>query len=336
MKPLFLLFPLIALLLSSCRLDRQTVRIEGKIDGVNQAVIMAYTDDASPRNGGGIDSITIERGKFSYERHLEEPTLLTLVYPNFSTTTLVAEPGATIHLSGDANRLKEIEIDGTPTNELLTEFRLRLIQKSPNDAEMEAATFVRTHPASPAAVAVFHDYFDGQKKPKQQPALALLDLLRRSQPQNHYLKQLDRRLRPQLKASVGSPLPRFSAKNIDGKRIDNATFKGRPAVIAFSASWDGNNYVLFQQLRKIRSTFGKKAETILVSIDHKPDHIKEAAERDTLRNVICQGKGFDSPLVRTFGVRFVPGCIFVDAKGKIVARDIPFDQWIDELKKHAK
>lgn len=336
MKPLFLFLLVFPLLFFSCRSDKHTVRIEGKIDGVNQAVVMAYVEDDRTEGGGSLDSIVLERGKFFYERRLDAPTLLTLVYPNFSTTTLVAEPGAAIRLSGDANRLKEMEIDGTPSNELLTEFRLRLAQKSPNDAEMEAATFVRSHPTSPAAVVVFHDYFDGKKAPKQQPALALLELLRRSQPQNLYLEKLDKRLRPYLKTAVGATLPDFTAQTLSGQLIDNATLKGKPAVIVFSALWDGNNYLLRQSLRKLRTVFGSKVETVLVSLDAKADDMRQAARRDTLDNVICQGNGFEAPLVRLLGVRFVPGNVFIDAKGKIVARDVPFDQWEDELKKWTK
>lgn len=323
-------------LFCACGPDKNTARIEGHIDGVNQATIMAYVGDATAADGGGMDSIRIERGKFSYDRPLTEPVVLTLLYPNFSSTTVVAEPGKTVSLSGDANRLKEIELKGTKDNELLTELRLRLAKKSPNDAEMEVASFIRSHPQTMAAVAAFIDHFDGREQYKREPALTLLNLLHKSQPANAYLVNLRQRILPLLQTSVGSPLPTFSATTLDGVSLTNESLKGKPALIVFTASWDGENYILRQSMSRVRRTLAAKVNTMVLSLDSQKADVERQAERDSLKNVIYAKDAFATPLVKTFGVRTVPGNVLTDARGRIVATNVPTDKFVDELSKYVK
>lgn len=334
LRSLFLLFPLAVL--CACGPDKGTARIEGHIDGVNQATIMAYVGDATSADGGGMDSIRIERGQFSYDRPLTEPVVLTLLYPNFSSTTVVAEPGKTVTLSGDANRLKEIELKGTKDNELLTELRLRLAKQSPNDAEMEVATFIRSHPHTMAAVAAFIDQFDGCEQYKREPTLTLLNLLHKSQPTNAYLVNLRQRILPFLQTSIGSQLPTFSTTTLDGTALTNETLKGKPALILFTASWDGENYILRQTMGKVRRALGTKVNTMILSLDPKKADVERQAERDSLKNVVYAKDAFATPLVRTLGVRTVPGNILTDARGRIVATNIPSDKLVDELSKYTK
>lgn len=334
LRSLFLLLPLA--LLCACGPDKGTARIEGHISGVNQATIMAYVGDATSADAGGMDTIRVERGKFSYDRTLSEPVVLTLLYPNFSSTTIVAEPGKTVSLSGDANRLKEIELKGTKDNELLTELRLRLAEKSPNDAEMEIATFIRSHPKTMAAVAAFIDQFDGREQFKREPALSLLNLLHKSQPTNAYLGHLRQRILPLLQTSIGSQLPAFTATTLDGTTITHESLKGKPALIVFSATWDGQNYVLRQAMSRVRRSLGDKVNTMVLSLDPTKADVERQVERDSLKNVVHAKDAFTTPLVKTFGVRTVPGNILTDARGRIVATNIPADKFVDELSKHTK
>lgn len=324
------------ILLSACGPDKKTARVEGHIDGVNQATLMAFVGDATQADGGGMDTIRVERGKFSYDRPLTEPLVLTLLYPNFSSTNVVLEPGKTVSLSGDANRLKEVELKGTKDNELLTELRLRLAKKSPNDAEMEVATFFRSHPNTMAAVAAFIDHFDGREKYHREPALSLLKLLKKTQPTNAFLSQLHQRILPLLQTSIGSQLPAFSVTTLDSLTLTHETLKGKPALIVFTASWDGENYSLRQAMARLRRALGTKVNTMVISLDTQRGEVFRQAQRDTLKNVVHAKDAFASPLVKTFGVRTVPGNLLTDSRGRIVAVNLPSDQWVEELSKQTK
>lgn len=328
-------FPLFLLLgwCVSCGPDRHTVRLEGQLKGIDQAVIMVYADDALGSEGGAADSIKVNRGKFQHDRRIETPQLLTLVYPNYSTTTIIAEPGKTIQIKGDANRLKEIEVSGTPDNELLTNFRQRSLKNAASNINMEAASFIRSNPKTLAAIALFRLHFDAVEKRNVQPALGLLETLRKAQPNSELLRSIDQRLRPQLLTSKGGKLPKLQAKTLTGENISSQTLKGKPTLILFYANWDGEYYTMRNELRKLRKAYGNRLNTLLVCFDGQRQEAEKNAERDTLKQVVYAQGSLLSPLVQQLGVRYIPGGLLVNEKGVIVARDLPSDQWMEEIKK---
>lgn len=336
--PMRFSFPLVLffLTLASCGPDSKTVRIKGELKGIDQAVIMVHSDDALDTDGGGFDSIKVSRGAFSYDRPIESPQLLTLVYPNFSTTTVIAQPGATIHLTGEANRLKEVQVSGTSDNELLTDFRLRSQRIAPSNVRMETASFIRSNAQTMAAVALFRQEFDADEKRSLQPHLGLLDALIKAQPDNVLLRNIDQRLRPQLLTSVGGKLPNFKAKSLKGEEITSSSLKGKPTLLLFYATWDGEYYNLRQQLRRLRTSYGQRLNLVLLSLDGNLSDCRATAQRDTLRNVIYAPGSLSAPLARQLGVRYVPGGLLLDAKGTIVARDVKVEEWHDEVKKLLK
>ena len=108
------------LLFTACSQPKNRIRLEGSIDNVRHAEFYAYSEDGT---FNGIDTIRIENGKFTYERELSQPVILTLLYPNFSRTYIVAEPGKTIRMTGEAAKLGEADITGNEDNKRLTAFR---------------------------------------------------------------------------------------------------------------------------------------------------------------------------------------------------------------------
>lgn len=331
-RSLSLLFATLLALFSACGPDDGTVRLEGKIEGIDQADLLLVSGEGSNANPR-LDTIKVVRGEFSHDRPLDSPTLLTLVYPNLSTTTLVAEPGQTLRIRAHANRLKEVEIGGSESNALLNEFRHRMLKKPPTDARREAATFVRTHPESMAAVAVFRDYFDTVEQRTEQPSLDLLELLRKHHPDNPLVRALHKRLRPQLLTARGGRLPAFSATDLEGKNIDNAQLKGRPAFIVFLAPWESEVHETLLHLKHLRRTTGRRLTIVTVAFDTDTtgSPLRQFVRTDTLRNVICERQALASPLAATLGVRYVPGCLLVDANGKIIDRDLPSAQWEERI-----
>ena len=49
--------------------------------------------------------------------------------------------------------------------------------------------------------------------------------------------------------------------------------------------------------------------------------------------MVCPGGAFQSPIAQRLGVRYVPGNILVNAKGRIVGRDLELPALESELKK---
>ena len=312
------------LLLAACGTPKDRARIEGSISNVRDAEFYVYSEDGA---FDGIDTIRIENGEFTYERPLQAPAVLTLLYPNFSRTYVVAEPGRTVSIKGDAARLGEADITGTEENELLTAFRQRNAGKKPADLLLAASDFVRSNARTLAAVAVFRKYFADAEAPDAPTTRSLLGELRRAQPRNAALAALARRLQPRLDASVGQAAPAFSAVGIDGRKVESADFKGKPYIVAFWATWSNESTSLLRTLGRLRKAHGEKLGIVAFALDTDARLCRRRVESDSLRFAnVCDGRAFESPVVRKLGARYVPSAMLVDRQGRVVGRDLAPDR----------
>ena len=97
---------------------------------------------------------------------------------------------------------------------------------------------------------------------------------------------------------------------------------GRAALIVFSGSWDGNNFRYVPTLNRLRRRFGARLSVVNVLLDTNAGQARDRAQRDSLSNAIYAAGEYESALARKLGVRYVPGCLLIDATGTVVARDI--------------
>lgn len=311
---------LAALLLVACGPGKDRVRFEGTLDNIGDAEFYVYNEDGS---FDGMDTVRITDGSFTYERKLLKPAVLTLLYPNFTQTYVIVEPGKTIKMKGDAAKIGEAEITGTKENEMLTEFRERVSASPESNRRMAAAQFIRDHAATLAAVAVYRKYFTTPKDVDPRLALELLDVMKKAQPRSQAVVYLDNFYRPVFTNGVGQELPDFSAVTLDGRTVRTADYKGKRLVVACVATWQGESMTFMRQLHEKIRHAGHRWECLVVSLDVDCGVLRQRLERDTLRYpVICDRKAFESPLVRELGLHYVPSCMIVGEDGKILQRDV--------------
>lgn len=319
-----LLLALAVLLLAACSQPKDKFIFEGKIAGIQQAEFYVYSDDGALTD---VDTIRISDGKFSYECQLTSPTVLTLLYPNFSQTYIVAEPGKTIEMKGDASKLGEADISGSEENELLTEFRQKQNTQPENNQRLAASEFIRSHKNTLAAVAVFKKYYAYAQKPDAATTRSLLNDLTKAQPRNAALTLMAERLQAQLNSAIGQTLPDFSFETLSGKTVNKAQFSGRPFVVFFTASWAGDTRFITESLRRMRNAHGNRFGALIVSMDLDRKSCKEQTEHDSISvPVVCDGKAFQGKAAQTLGLRYVPGNLLVNAEGRVVARDLENDE----------
>lgn len=313
-------FLLFILLLASCGVADDRIRIKGSFKNIKQAECYVYSPEGV---FSGLDTLKIENGAFDYERPLARPTVLTLLFPNFSELPIIAEPGEEIKVKGNAGHLSATEITGTKENELLTDFRLQNLKKSTSDLRMAAAQFIRDNAGTQAAIAALKEYF---LKPEtfDESAIGLLDAIRKAQPGNAEAARLDSYYRGLLVNTVGKPLPDFRAETIDGQEVLTQNLKGKPTIVAICAGWNNDTPNLFLKLRRLRHAHGDKLGMLIISLDTDRQLIEKRLRTDTLQSVptICDGRAFASPLATLLGVRYVPTLLLTDANGRIVARDV--------------
>lgn len=326
---LYRLIPALHLLvLTACSTPSDRVRITGEIEGVKQAEFYVYSnDEAQPF----LDTVRIVDGSFTYERALRAPAVLTLLYPNFSQTLLVAEPGRHIKMTGSAAKLGEASITGSDENVLLTEFRLENANKRPAEARLAADNFVRAHPATQAAIAVFLRFFAAPAASgsggSANEGRALLEVLHQAQPDNSNLTRLAARISSQMQSSVGQPLPALRLPRAGGGTYLSHERGGHTALYVAVAAWSRESLEQWRAVSRLRATYGDRLHVVAVSLDENGAAARRTLGADsTAVPCVVDGRDLRGACARALGFTALPANVLVSRRGIIVARDVPTDK----------
>lgn len=311
------LFLLLVLILISCGTRSGHFKMEGRFLHMNQGELYVYSPD-----GGidGLDTIKIEAGRFAYEIPCSKPATLVIIFPNYSVQPIFAESGGSVEVKADASHLKEMEVKGTDDNELMTKFRKQIANSSPPDELKYAMQFIKDHPESTVSVYLLNRYLIQTETPDYKQAANLLKILLKEQPRNVTLGRLQRQISGLGTLKVGDKLPNFTAKDVNGKLINNATLANQTIIISTWAAWSYES-LDFQRALNDAVKAGKIA-ALGISVDANPKDVRQALKNDdiTFPNV-CDGKMLSTPLLKTFGLTTVPDNIVV-RNGKIIERGI--------------
>lgn len=311
------LFLLLVLILISCGTRSGHFKMEGRFLHMNQGELYVYSPD-----GGidGLDTIKIEAGRFAYEIPCSKPATLVIIFPNYSVQPIFAESGGSVEVKADASHLKEMEVKGTDDNELMTKFRKQIANSSPPDELKYAIQFIKDHPESTVSVYLLNRYLIQTETPDYKQAANLLKILLKEQPGNVTLGRLQRQISGLGTLRVGDKLPNFTAKDVNGKLINNATLANQTIIISTWAAWSYES-LDFQRALNDAVKAGKIA-ALGISVDANPKDVRQALKNDdiTFPNV-CDGKMLSTPLLKTFGLTTVPDNIVV-RNGKIIERGI--------------
>lgn len=311
------LFLLLVLILISCGTRSGHFKMEGRFLHMNQGELYVYSPD-----GGidGLDTIKIEAGRFAYEIPCSKPATLVIIFPNYSVQPIFAESGGSVEVKADASHLKEMEVKGTDDNELMTKFRKQIANSSPPDELKYAIQFIKDHPESTVSVYLLNRYLIQTETPDYKQAANLLKILLKEQPGNVTLGRLQRQISGLETLKVGDKLPNFTAKDVNGKLINNATLANQTIIISTWAAWSYES-LDFQRALNDAVKAGKIA-ALGISVDANPKDVRQALKNDdiTFPNV-CDGKMLSTPLLKTFGLTTVPDNIVV-RNGKIIERGI--------------
>ena len=142
---------------------------------------------------------------------------------------------------------------------------------------------------------------------------------------------------------IGSQAPDFSAKLYNNRDFKLSSLKGSYTLVQFWASWDLpslKSHVklvkTYNQFRDYKFVSGKKFNVVEISIDQKPETYKIAIARENVpwNYLICDFKGWDSPLIDSFKIENIPANFLLDPNGKIIAKNIFNDEVENELSKY--
>ena len=325
------LLSFLTLLLASCGTDSHHFKIDGHLLNLNQGEFYVYSPDGSVTHG--MDTIKVQAGRFSYLVECDRPMTLMIVFPNFTEQPVFAEPGKSVDIKGNASHLKELTVKGTKANKLMNAFREQILSASPAEIKKCAIQMAEDNPESAVAVYLVRRYLVTVDRPDYTTAARLLKLIVEKQPDNQFAARLLASCNGKTTINNGSKLPHFSANDINGKVVNNATLASVPNVVFYVwATWNySSTSQLCQLADKERQSDGKLK---VVSICLNPD--KSSCQR-TLKQygadnitTICDGRMVNGDLFNKLGLYNLPDNILIK-NGAIAEQHIEFSRLIGML-----
>lgn len=121
-------------------------------------------------------------------------------------------------------------------------------------------------------------------------------------------------------------LPEFRAADLDGTEVTNTSLRGKVVVVDFWATWCRPCVDGLSALRRIAERHGERVVVLGVNLDLRDettaDDLKAWVARENVPGRhLFDGRGWESDLVKAFGVTEIPFTAVVDARGKVVALD---------------
>lgn len=304
----------------SCSSSGDSFRIEGRFRNMNQAEFYIYD-----QRTGGKDTIHVRDGRFEYTRSMQDSAVLMLMFPNYSELPLFAHAGVTLTMKGDASHLRETEVSGDKVNKEMTEFRLATAEQTPPEQLRIAQNYIQDHPASPIALYLLQHYILRADHPDYPLAYRLCDAMVKVQPDNLEAHLLQQQLLQLKNAATKGRLPKFSAVDTEGRRVDLSSLNGDAGVVLVWASWNNESQNMLRMLRQVqRSNKGKRLAVVSISLDAtKEETARYLFERDTITwPNIRDGLMWKSPVLTQLGIGVVGGNVVVDKNKNIVARNL--------------
>lgn len=313
--------------LSSCSGNGDGVSIEGRFLHMNQATFYVYSTDGTIN---GIDTVDVYGGRFEYDREIENEGTLVFVFPNYSQVPVFVEPGASISIEADAARLRELTVEGGNDNKVFTEWRKEVAEDTPEAVVKRAKAFIKTNPDSPISLWMIRSLFIMVGQPDYDGATALLKDILKANPDNIRAKRMLTDLSTVGTVKTGDMLKPFKAKDINGNVLTEKVLQSGDCAVITWASWDESSLSMLRTLARRKRGDGDKkplSEAIAICLDAD---IREC--RKTVKDcyaedltVICDGKMWESPLLKPLSLNSVPDNIVLK-DGRIVRKSVPITE----------
>ncbi len=326
---IFLLF-----ILTSCSSKSDIFTLEGRLRNMNQGEFWVYSPD-----GGiaGIDTIKVRSGRFAYEVPLTDDATFMIIFPNYSEQPVFASPGESVTIKGDATHLKEMIIQGTSDNEDMTTLRMQLNDLTPPDIPDAVSSFVKEHLSSPVSKYLVEHYLIMAQEPDFKQALQLTNMMLAENPEDIKLKTLQKQLKALQGGREGSKLPRFTAKDVNGKKLTEQVLKCSLNVVNTWATWSYQSLGMQRKLQELKKKYDKQLGIVSICLDARPDMCRERMDNDSIKwQNVCDGRMWDTPLLSTFGLFDVPDNVLIDHKGSIIDHHLTLSQLEERINKLLK
>lgn len=314
-----LLYIIGLVLVVSCNFG-DSVTIKGELQGFDEGELYFYRPfDNTMR----VDTVKVKRGRFTYDTSVETETPIILQFSSSAEIPVFVKSGSSISVKGNVTDLQNIKVKGGDANKEMTEFRTE-VNKVPGKITRLAGQFIQNHPESIVSTYLFYKYYIQVSPINMSELQKSLAVLRKGQPDNTYLKQVESLIKEYQLGTQGHNMPSFNLKTTTKRVITNTNYKGNYYLVLFGASWASNSSSYLYTLSSALSEKGKKIPVIYVSLDVNSMYQPSVTGLNV--TFVNEPLAWESPFVKSCHVVNVPDNILVDPSGKIISRGLSTEQ----------
>ncbi len=135
-------------------------------------------------------------------------------------------------------------------------------------------------------------------------------------------------------ANPGDPAPNFALEGLDGRSLKLADYKGTLLVLNFTAMGAGTAAAGARALSEAGEKWPGNSPVAVVnlSLDHDPETALRLARRHKSQGRQAWiGRWFQTDLPAKFGVASIPSLVLISPDGKLLARDVPPAQLVEQI-----
>lgn len=133
--------------------------------------------------------------------------------------------------------------------------------------------------------------------------------------------------------SVGKQIPAFTATDIKGNNTGKIHLKGKVNVVSVWASWNYDSQNIQRRLRKLKKEYGSDISIVSVCIDGSKDQCERTLRNDSVNwSTVCDGKMWDTPMLKQLGISTIPANIVARKDGQIVALNLDAQEMEDKVR----